>query len=124
MHKVRTTWTATSQERKAGLVSSMALEGLMLPSNGSAQPCYMVPIYLAPSPPNVMTVPPHGGRGGHTTVALTLQQFLYDPKKNSIAFSKSTSQRIYREQHTPKIGWKLHKYRLKHALHTLDGHFR
>ena len=35
--------------------------------------------------------------------------------KNSIAFGKSTSQRIYREQHTPKIGWKLHKYRLKHA---------
>ena len=31
---------------------------------------------------------------------------------NSIAFGKSTSQRIYREQHTPKIGWKLHKYRL------------
>ena len=44
--------------------------------------------------------------------------------KKSIAFSKSTSQRIYREQHTPKIGWKLHKYRLKHALHTLDDHFR
>ena len=42
----------------------------------------------------------------------------------SIAFGKSTSQRIYREQHTPKIGWKLHKYRLKHALHTLDDHFR
>ena len=44
--------------------------------------------------------------------------------KNSIAFGKSTSQRIYREQHTPKKGWKLHKYRLKHALHTLDDHFR
>ena len=48
----------------------------------------------------------------------------YFVKKNSIAFGKSTSQRIYREQHTPKIGWKLHKYRLKHALHTLDDHFR
>ena len=44
--------------------------------------------------------------------------------QNSIAFGKSTSQRIYREQYTPKIGWKLHKYRLKHALHTLDDHFR
>ena len=44
--------------------------------------------------------------------------------ENSIAFGKSTSQRIYRQQHTPKIGWKLHKYRLKHALHTLDDHFR
>ena len=44
--------------------------------------------------------------------------------KNSIAFGKSTSQRIYREQHTPQIGWKLHKYRLKNALHTLDDHFR
>ena len=44
--------------------------------------------------------------------------------KNSVAFGKSTSQRTYREQHTPKIGWKLHKYRLKHALHTLDDHFR
>ena len=43
---------------------------------------------------------------------------------NSIAFGKSTSQRIYPEQHTPKIGWKLHKYGLKHALHTLDDHFR
>ena len=31
---------------------------------------------------------------------------------NSIAFGKSTSQRIYPEQHTPKIGWKLHKYGL------------
>ena len=45
-------------------------------------------------------------------------------KRNSIAFSKSTSQRIYAEQHTPKIGWKLHKYGLKHALHTLDDHFK
>ena len=43
---------------------------------------------------------------------------------NSIAFGKSTSQRIYPEQHTPKIGWKLHNYGLKHALHTLDDHFR
>ena len=60
-----------------------------------------------------------------------LEQFVHTPKamepptnSNSIAFGKSTSQRIYREQHTPKIGWKLHKYRLKHALHTLDDHFR
>ena len=44
--------------------------------------------------------------------------------RNSIAFGKSTSQRIYRERNTHKIGWKLHKYRLKHALHTLDDHFR
>ena len=43
---------------------------------------------------------------------------------NSIAFGKSTSQRIYPEQHTPKIGWKLHKYGLKHPLHTLADHFR
>ena len=43
---------------------------------------------------------------------------------NYIAFGKSTSQRIYPEQHTPKIGWKLHKYGLKHALHTSDDHFR
>ena len=43
---------------------------------------------------------------------------------NSIAFGKSTSQRIYPEQHTPEIGWKLHKYGLKHALYTLDDHFR
>ena len=39
-------------------------------------------------------------------------------------FEPSTSQRIYAEQHTPKIGWKLHKYGLKHALHTSDDHFR
>ena len=44
--------------------------------------------------------------------------------QNSIAFGRSTSQRIYPQQHTPKIGWKLHKYGLKHALHTLDDHFR
>ena len=44
--------------------------------------------------------------------------------KNSIAFGESTSQRIYPEQNTPKIGWKLHKYGLQHALHTLDDHFR
>ena len=44
--------------------------------------------------------------------------------QNSIAFGKSTSQRIYPEQHTPQIGWRLHKYGLKHALHSLDGHFR
>ena len=44
--------------------------------------------------------------------------------KDTIAFGKSTSQRIYPKQQTPKIGWKLHKYGLKHALHILDGHFR
>ena len=44
--------------------------------------------------------------------------------ENSIAFGKSTLQRIHPEQHTPKIGWKLHKYGLQHALHTLDDHFR
>ena len=43
---------------------------------------------------------------------------------NSIAFGKSTSQSIYSKQHTPKIGYKLHKYGLKHALHSLDDHFR
>ena len=42
---------------------------------------------------------------------------------NSIAFGKSTSQSIYSKQHTPKIGYKLHKYGLKHALHSLDDHF-
>ena len=44
--------------------------------------------------------------------------------KDSIAFGKSTSQRIYSEQHVPKIGWKPDEYGLKHALHTLEGHFR
>ena len=53
---------------------------------------------------------------------LTLVQTLLGT--NSIAFGKSTSQRIYPKQHTPKIGLKLHKYGLKHALHILDGHFR
>ena len=42
---------------------------------------------------------------------------------DSIAFGKSTSQSIYSKQHTPKIGYKLHKYGLKHALHSLDDHF-
>ena len=45
------------------------------------------------------------------------------PILNSIAFGKSTSQRIYPEQRTPKIGWKIHKYGLQHALHSLDDHF-
>ena len=70
-------------------------------------------------------------KGGYVTPAPALDlttslrgDFLLGRMKNSIAFGKSTSQRIYREQHTPKIGWKLHKYRLKHALHTLDDHFR
>ena len=34
-------------------------------------------------------------------------------KTKSIAFNKSTSQRIYPKQHTRKIGQKLHKHRLK-----------
>ena len=42
----------------------------------------------------------------------------------SIAFGKSTSHRIYSKQHTHKIGEKRHNYGLKHALHSLDGHFR
>ena len=41
----------------------------------------------------------------------------------SIAFGKSTSQRIYPKQCTHKIGGKQHKYGLKHALHSLDGHY-
>ena len=32
-------------------------------------------------------------------------------------------QTIYPKQHKPKIGYKLHQYGLKHALHILDGHF-
>ena len=44
--------------------------------------------------------------------------------QNSVAFGKSTSQRIYPKQQTPKIEYKLHKYKLKHALHVLDGHSR
>ena len=45
-------------------------------------------------------------------VLLVCEKFAENPEfrvGNSIAFGKSTSQRIYREQHTPKIGWKLHK---------------
>ena len=45
-------------------------------------------------------------------------------RQNSIAFGKSTSQRIYSKQRTHKIGKKRHKYGLKHALHTLDGHLK
>ena len=56
--------------------------------------------------------------GGHNIKKTGFKNF------NSIAFGKSTSQRIHPEQHTPKIGWKLHKYGLKNALHTLDDHFR
>ena len=44
--------------------------------------------------------------------------------RNSIAFGKSTSQRIYSKQRTYKIGKKRHKYDLKHSLHSLDGHFK
>ena len=45
-------------------------------------------------------------------------------KTNSIAFGKSTSQRIYSKQRTHKIGKKRHKCGLKHALHSLDGHLK
>ena len=44
--------------------------------------------------------------------------------ENSIAFGKTPSQRIYSKQRTHKIGGKRHKYGLRHALHTLDDHFR
>ena len=43
---------------------------------------------------------------------------------NYIAFGKSTSQRSYSKQRTHKMGKKRHKYGLKHALHSLEGHFR
>ena len=44
--------------------------------------------------------------------------------ENSIAFGKSTTQRIYSKQRTHEIGKKRHKYGLKHALHSLDGHLK
>ena len=43
---------------------------------------------------------------------------------NSIAFGKSTSQRSYSKQRTQKMEEKRHKYGQKHALHSLEGHFR
>ena len=43
---------------------------------------------------------------------------------DSIAFGSSTSQRIYSKPHTHNIGKKRHKYGLRNALHTLDGHCR
>ena len=43
---------------------------------------------------------------------------------NSIAFGKSTSQRIYPKQRTHKIGGTQNEWGLKHALHSLDGHFK
>ena len=61
---------------------------------------------------------------GLTPKKKSLWDFEWDILGNSIAFGKSTSQRIYPEQRTPKIGWKLHKCSLKHALHTLGGDFR
>ena len=56
--------------------------------------------------------------GDHGIEKISFENF------NSIAFGKSTSQRIYSKQHTHKIGKKRNKYGLKHALETLDGHFR
>ena len=85
------------------------------------------PIQPDPSPPKNLKIAVCRWFNGIWCVHKLLEQFstLYKSKmKNSIAFGKSTSQRIYREQHTPKIGWKLHKYRLKHASDTLDDHFR
>ena len=64
------------------------------------------------------------GEGGWGRDCRCKQRILAPEKKNCIAFGKSTSQSVYPEQHTPKIGWKLHKYGLKNALHTLDDHFR
>ena len=73
----------------------------------------------------LQVVPTDVGHGPVRTLFLSLLLFLPpNPNYNSIAFGKSTSQRIHPEQHTPKIGWKLHKYGLQHALHTLDDHFR
>ena len=43
---------------------------------------------------------------------------------NSVAFRKSTSQRIYPKQCGDRIGKKRHECGLKHALRTLDGNFR
>ena len=37
-------------------------------------------------------------------VASNFRPFRFSLEENSIAFGKSTSQRIYPEQHTPKIG--------------------
>ena len=53
-----------------------------------------------------------------------LHRKVMDTIEISIAFGKSTSQRIHPEQRTHKIGKKQHKYSLRHALHTLDDHFR
>ena len=59
------------------------------------------------------------------------RRFVHTPKAiepptngNSIAFGNSTSHRIYSKQRTHQIGRKRHKYGLKHALHSLDGHFK
>ena len=41
-----------------------------------------------------------------------------------VGYANRPKKGIYTEQHVPKTGWKLHKYGLKHALHSLDGHFR
>ena len=56
-------------------------------------------------------------------MGITLPEKILE-KEISIVPRNTTSQRIYPEQQIFKIGHKLHKYRLKHALHTLDGHFR
>ena len=48
----------------------------------------------------------------YACLALILQPLRGD----SIAFGKSTSQRIYSKEHTPKIGGKLHKYMLYISL--------
>ena len=61
--------------------------------------------------------PLHGACTVHTAVPGPVDA-------NSIAFGKSTSQRIYSKQRTHKMREKRHKYGLKHALHSLDGHFR
>ena len=55
---------------------------------------------------------------------ITVSEKKVTKNSNYIAFRKSTSQRIYPEQHTPKMKYKLHRYGLKHALHTLDDYFR
>ena len=100
------------------------IRGGLVFATGEGTHCIRIGHVTQTKPPTVPHVQDQAGDLWGFIVLLAPGPHLVQIGVNSIAFGKSTSQRIYREQHTPKIGWKLHKYRLKHALHTLDDHFR
>ena len=58
------------------------------------------------------------------TVTTLNRRIVCDKISEILLPSASPPRRESTPSNTPKIGYKLHKYGLKHALHILDSHFR